>query len=303
MSYAKNWVFTINNPTDDDHVHLQDYAGSDDVQYLVCQLEEGESGTPHYQGYVQFISRKRLAAAKMFISNTAHMEVAKGTALQNTKYCTKEPRLEGPYTWGTMKGKGERNDLREFVEALKSRDLSEAELVDEFANVTAKFPRFVDRAIKSKYEAAVEEVPFTPRPGWQTQLSEYLDGPADNRKVRWYYDEAGKSGKSTFANGYRGKRSFVVTGGRHADIYYGYAYEPVVFFDLARVAEDKVPFEVIENFKNGYFYSTKYEPKRVRFNVPHVVIFANFTPDRSKLSADRWDVHIINENPLQINTN
>jgi len=30
------------------------------------------------------------------------------------------------------------------------------------------------------------------------------------------------------------------------------------------------------------------------YRTPHVVIFANFLPDKTKMSADRWDIHTLN---------
>lgn len=86
---------------------------------------------------------------------------------------------------------------------------------------------------------------------------------------------------------------YVINGGKAADIYYAYFYEKVVFFDLARQKEDIVAYDVMENFKNGYFLSTKYQVRRVKFNIPHVVVFSNFRPDMTKLSEDRWDIRVI----------
>jgi len=66
-----------------------------------------------------------------------------------------------------------------------------------------------------------------------------------------------------------------------------------VFFDLARMKQDIVQYDVMEAFKNGQFYSTKYESRLVRFNIPHVVVFANFHPATQMLSTDRWDIRVI----------
>ena len=38
------------------------------------------------------------------------------------------------------------------------------------------------------------------------------------------------------------------------------------------------------------FFSGKYESGMVRYNKPHVIIFANCRPDIEKLSKDRWKV-------------
>lgn len=39
--------------------------------------------------------------------------------------------------------------------------------------------------------------------------------------------------------------------------------------------------------------STKYESTTFFFNKPIVLVFANFKPDRSKLSSDRWNVIVL----------
>lgn len=137
-------------------------------------------------------------------------------------------------------------------------------------------------------KVTVEEL--TAREGWQIDLSNYLAEDADPRKIIWYYDNTGNSGKSYFSTRFKAKTSYLVTGGKNQDIYYAYNYEQVVFFDLPRAKQDYVPYDVMESFKNGYFLSTKYECKPVRFNVPHVIVFANFYPDTSKLSMDRWEI-------------
>jgi hypothetical protein len=78
----------------------------------VFQLEKGEKGTPHYQGYVFFNKRTSMAMAKKQISAKAHFEAARGTPLQNRAYCTKkEGRINGPFEFGVIPQQGRRNDL------------------------------------------------------------------------------------------------------------------------------------------------------------------------------------------------
>lgn len=167
------------------------------------------------------------------------------------------------------------------------------DLIEEHTQAYAKYPRFVHEYIRLVEASKMVSENLVPRDNWQIILSEYLKQDADPRKVIWYYDVTGNSGKSYFSTHYREKTSYLVTGGKNQDIYYAYNYEQVVFFDLPRAKQDYVPYDVMEAFKNGYFLSTKYECKPVRFAVPHVVVFANFYPDVSKLSQDRWEIHEI----------
>ena len=54
-------------------------------------------------------------------------------------------------------------------------------------------------------------------------------------------------------------------------------------------------YEVIESVKNGVVFSTKYESQMKVFKTPHVIIMANFAPDESKMSSDRWDIRYLTE--------
>jgi len=265
-----------------------------DVVYIVFQEEEGEEGTPHIQGYIQLASRKRISGVKAIVGDRAHLERARGSPTQNRTYCTKEDtRLGGPFEFGAMRGQGKRNDLHAIVATSMEEELTDKLMFAEYPDIYAKYPRFVTRLRSAAHERNVIATPLIARDGWQTELVRFLTTPPDSRKVRWYVDTHGNTGKSYFATHYQDKRTYIITGGRYADIFMGFNYEPIVFFDLARCRQESCPYEVMETFKNGYFLSTKYEVRRVNFNVPHVVVFANFEPDRTQLSADRWDIHYI----------
>jgi len=167
------------------------------------------------------------------------------------------------------------------------------ELMESNSEAYAKFPRFVHDYIRALEESKVTRDVLVPRDGWQRQLYDDLQKEPDNRKIIWVVDTVGNCGKSYFALHYNDKSSYYVTGGKASDIYYGYQYEQVVFFDLARMKQEYVQYDVMETFKNGQFYSTKYECKNVKFNIPHVVVFSNFHPDTQMLSVDRWDIRVL----------
>ena len=81
---------------------------------------------------------------------------------------------------------------------------------------------------------------------------------------------------------------------------YIYAQNPTktVLFDLSRtteVTEDSKHrldgiYSLAEDLKNGRVVSTKYDSKTIFFPIPHVIFFANFEPDFTKWSADRYNV-------------
>jgi hypothetical protein len=76
---------------------------------------------------------------------------------------------------------------------------------------------------------------------------------------------------------------------------HAYDKEPVVVFDLSRTMVDHCDhiYNIIEKFKDVCLFSGKYESHTKIFDPPHVVIFANFKPDLTKLSEDRWKVFSI----------
>ncbi len=85
---ARDWVFTVNNPQSKDIEKVLNF----DYKYLVFQVELGEEGTPHVQGFVQFHERLRLSGLKK-LHKKAHWEKRRGTPYEASHYC-KKPDLE-----------------------------------------------------------------------------------------------------------------------------------------------------------------------------------------------------------------
>jgi len=139
----------------------------------------------------------------------------------------------------------------------------------------------------------------TMRP-FQEEIAGMMEEEPDDRTINWYYDLNGNIGKTTLAKHlcikYPGKVLYM--GGKAADIKYGVTSFletetnelKIAIFDAPRTSEKFMSYEAIEAIKNGIFYNTKYESKMIVFDSPHVVVFSNFEPERSKLSNDRWRV-------------
>jgi len=109
------WCFTWNNPL------AKKLALPGGATYLVWQVEKGENGTCHLQGYVEWKNQKTLVSLKKWLPE-AHWEVRRGTAEQARAYCMKEDsRVEGPWEIGEISKpeQGKRSDLVEFREDAK----------------------------------------------------------------------------------------------------------------------------------------------------------------------------------------
>lgn len=84
------WCFTLNNPTDVQLPSTWPHV------FLTWQVEKGEQGTIHLQGYVLFEKRVTLAWIKKEVNSQAHWEPRKGTHDEAVAYCNKkDTRQEG----------------------------------------------------------------------------------------------------------------------------------------------------------------------------------------------------------------
>lgn len=99
MSRYRNWCFTINNPSEEVIEKHERIVWRKRLKRYVCQLEAGESGTPHLQGYAKFRNALTMSALKALFGE-GHYEVSKGTDEDNYNYCSKEPRIRGPWFHG-----------------------------------------------------------------------------------------------------------------------------------------------------------------------------------------------------------
>lgn len=135
---------------------------------------------------------------------------------------------------------------------------------------------------------------------WQTALRELLGRPPNSRDIHWIYDRVGDSGKSAFVL-YCVKNFpnvYEISAEKVGDFYIHAEPDAKAYFiDLPRDWEDKsCIYRPIENLKNNKWADNKcvgHDNKRVcrKWKKPHLVVMANWEPEYSKLSADRWKVY------------
>ena len=135
-SRARNWCFTLNNPSAEELYNLHTILPqAREFRFIVFQLEQGLDGaTPHVQGYIEFNCQLRLNAAKRLISQRAHLGGEEGSQQQAIAYCEKqETRLEGPWRYGEpQEGRqGQRSDLLALKSALDEGS-TDLQLWEEF---------------------------------------------------------------------------------------------------------------------------------------------------------------------------
>ncbi len=250
---SRTWCFTVNNPTEEERKTLAHLAQTSEE--LVWQLEEGDEKTPHIQGCVKWKHARRFSALKNQVGDRFHLEKCRNWK-QSVLYCRKlEGRLEGPYHW--------------------KNGLLKRELIDRW-----------DQSLVTE---------------WQTEILQLVSGEPSLREIYWRWECVGKTGKTTLARHlYLKGGTLYLSSGKGSDIKYAMAKliennspPSTVLFDLPRTAEQYISWDALESLKNGIMFSGKYESACVAFPIPHVIVLANFPPDETKLSVDRWNVEMI----------
>ena len=286
---VRSVCFTLNNP---DSV---DFDFPDYVRYAVWQKEK--VSTEHIQGYLEFTKPVKFGGIKKWLP-TAHLEPRKGTRDQARDYCMKEDsRIAGPWEYGSWSagGSGARTDIA-IARDLILDGADKRKVLEDMPEILAKYPKFVDYCLKEAAKANTAKVQLRNPYTWQSDVLKVLEAPADPRQIIWIYDSVGGKGKTHLAKYIVGEYgAFYCRGGKTADIAYAYNYEKIVLFDYTRDHEEYVNYGVLEMFKDGMVISPKYESVLKMTDPPHVIVFSNFEPDRSKMSADRWNV--VNLNP------
>lgn len=137
---------------------------------------------------------------------------------------------------------------------------------------------------------------------WQLHLRNKILKKPDNREIVWVWDEKGNIGKTAFCKYMVIEHDAVYINGKASDMKYFLAqyFEKnpekkgeglICLMNFTRSIENYISYQGIEEIKDGIWFTTKYKCDTVVHNPPHIVCFANFPPDQSKLSKDRWCIY------------
>lgn len=256
-SQSQYWCFTYNNYKIEHMELLEMTFKKMDCEYIFQEEvggdDEDNPGTPHLQGYMEFKDR-RGRWSELKLPKQIHWAKRKGTRMDNIKYCSKE------YTWiGTPK----------------------------------RFSRFLKppRPVKVLEEQQLRD--------WQKGVLSIVAQEPDDRTIFWIWSRAGKLGKTTFCKYLTMVHGAIQLAGKGADVrngvvthiqHTGTTPEFIVVPVPKSFDENYLSYEALENCKDMYFYSGKYEGGQVCGNCPHVFVFSNFAPETSKMSEDRWRI-------------
>lgn len=140
---------------------------------------------------------------------------------------------------------------------------------------------------------------------WQHEIVKILNQKPDDRSIYWYWEEEGCAGKTTFQKWiYLNFKNVAVLCGKATDMKNGIvAFQEknkilpeIVLINIPRCQDkEHISWQGIEEIKDMFFFSGKYEGGMICGPNPHTMIFSNEEPPIYKLTEDRWKIRNIRE--------
>ncbi len=134
---------------------------------------------------------------------------------------------------------------------------------------------------------------------WELDILELLKTTPDDRTINWYWETDGCKGKTTFQKYIFGRfDKVVVLSGKGSDMKNGvlefykatHSLPKIILVNVPRCNQKYISYTGLEEIKDMFFYSPKYEGGMLCGPSPHVLVFANQPPDYKEMSEDRWNV-------------
>jgi hypothetical protein len=249
-SRGRRFCLTLNNYTDTEYKELNEWLTQKSIGFCVGK-EIGEQGTPHLQIYFECKNQMRFSTIKKF-NQRLHIEKAKASREKNIEYCSKE----GDF-------------ICTFV---KEKTVKEIIIEKRYTNIIWK--------------------------DWQKKIIDILESEPDARSIYWVYDPIGNKGKTFLAKYIAIKYDALICSGKTNDIFNqlnnwrndnkNTAQIPPCIVDITRSEFCHCNYAALEAVKTGLVYSGKYEGGTIIGTAPHVIVFANYMYDETKMSEDRW---------------
>lgn len=200
------FVFTHQNYTEKDINNIVNL--SEQARYMIIGFETAPTtGTKHIQGYIYFNNERSVARMKKRFPHFC--EIARGNALANKKYCSKEGNF---LEYGEMPSQGTRSDINAFRDSILD-GMSEEDIIQNHAPELAKYDRFYQRlrtiVLKKKQKnRGVPEVHVRiGDPGMGK--SRYIHDTYNEDDIYQFENGDGSAG-STFWNDYDGQKIILI---------------------------------------------------------------------------------------------
>jgi len=294
---SKAWIWTLNNYTSSQITQVQELGKNPLVAFIGYGKETAPTtGTPHLQGCLWMKKKTRFNTVKDLFLPATHFKKANGNP-KAWNYCYKEYKAaleaaisaENVWSMGTLPlaHAGPAKTKVKYAEAME--DAKNGNFDDIPADLMVRHYDLWKRIRMDHLCSQPRPKPEITLKIWQQNLFNLLKGPICPRKVYVIVDEIGGCGKTTFCTwlSHEMPDLTVLRPGKGSDIAHLFVPARVVIFDIPRSTGEAVCWSTIEQIKDGYLVSTKYNSNIKQFPPPHLVIFMNDRMPSGKLSQDR----------------
>lgn len=295
-----------------------------DVRYSAYALEKSKEGLRHLQGYTEFKKPQRMAAVKkLFECESLHLEKRKGSREQAREYCRgfdspicivmtndgytvsalRKAGVIGMWEAGTWENGGQGSRFQGILEECQGgatvtdiMDNYPAEYIKYSTGIEKMVSKCQERNIREERKVELEKIILYP---WEKRLLDEIKFE-DPRAIYWYWEKEGNCGKSTFTNWLDFIKGAFTWNGPCvnkdiASAIDSMSTKPSLYvFDFTRQRQDYIDYSIMESIKNGKISVNKYCSHNIYLPVnSQVVCFANWKPDTSSMSLDRWKIREI----------
>ena len=153
------------------------------------------------------------------------------------------------------------------------------------------------RGIDAPFVQTIEKLYY-----WQEEILSLLKKKVNPRTLFWYWEPKGCAGKTTFQKYlYTHLDDVLIVSGKSADMKHAVVdfieknktFPKIILCNIPRHSLNYVSYTGIEEVKDMFFHSGKYEGGQVCGPCPHFIIFANERPELEAVSNDRWVIRRI----------
>lgn len=252
---SRRWIFTWHDYPENWYAHFSIHQQPEGRLFGYHGGEEicPNTGRPHIQGWIDFGEgeKRKSRPTTLKLPKQIHWTKMRGTPEENFKYCSKDGK---DISWGTCT-------------SAKPLEL---------------------------------EMDWSISP-WMKKLYDILVKDPNNRDIWWLWEPIGKAGKTFFCKWYELTHhgEVLVLAGKAHDMKNGVVewkekngtVPRVILINIPRdKQQEHISWAGVEEVKDMIFYSGKFHGGMINDKHPHVVFMANWEPDASHMSGDRYNI-------------